>query len=190
MSTAGNPLNTRHIPVVAEKKGVKNMGTRRATVGILLAGVLLLGASAMASSDFDRAMEPILDEYLTIQTALAANETEGVEGAVHAIEGLAKKLAAETAGEDHSDHHRSMLADILAACRKLNESNDIESMREAFKDLSEPVSIWVTMAKPKGKSVMYCSMEKAGWVQDGAEVANPYLGPAMHSCGQKVGGAD
>jgi len=50
--------------------------------------------------------------------------------------------------------------------------------------------MWVTMAKPQGKSVMYCSMEKAGWVQEGTEVANPYLGPAMHSCGQKVGGDD
>lgn len=166
------------------------MGTRRATLGMLLAGVFLLGASATDTAEFNRAMEPILDEYLTIQTALAANQTEGVEGAVQAIEGLAKQLEAETAGEDDADHHRVMLADILAACGKLNESNDIESMREAFKNLSKPMSIWVTMAKPKGMSVMYCSMEKAGWVQEGAEVSNPYLGPAMHSCGQKVGGAD
>jgi hypothetical protein len=33
-------------------------------------------------------------------------------------------------------------------------------------------------------------MEKAGWVQDGAEVANPYFGSKMLRCGQKVGGAD
>jgi hypothetical protein len=50
--------------------------------------------------------------------------------------------------------------------------------------------MWVSMAKPKGKSVMYCPMEKAGWVQDGTVVANPYFGPKMLGCGQKVGGAD
>jgi hypothetical protein len=160
------------------------------TVGILLAGALLLGASAMDTSEFDRAMEPILDEYLTIQKALAANQTEGVEGAVHAIEKLAKNLEPELAGGDHAEHYKNIPADILAACGRLHEAKEIGSMREAFKDLSEPVSMWVTMAKPKGKSVMYCSMEKAGWVQDGTEVANPYLGPAMHGCGQRVGGAD
>jgi len=166
------------------------MRTRTVTVGILLVGALLLGASAMNALDFDRAMEPILTEYLHIQTALAADETDGVEGAAHAIEGLAKKLDPEMAGGDHAEHFENIPADILAASGKLHAAKDIRSMREAFKDLSKPVSMWVTMAKPQGKSVMYCSMEKAGWVQDGMEVANPYLGPAMHSCGQKVGGAD
>jgi transposase-like protein len=32
--------------------------------------------------------------------------------------------------------------------------------------------------------------EKASWVQEGTKVANPYLGPMMQGCGQKVGGAD
>ena len=134
------------------------METRTATVGILLAGVLLLGASAMNASDFDRAMEPILTEYLNIQTALAANETEGVEGAVHEIEGHAKKLDPEMAGGDHTEHYRNIPADILAACGKLHEAKDIRSMREAFKDLSKPISMWASMAKPEGMSVMYLSL--------------------------------
>lgn len=183
-------MSTRRRRVVAHKKGVKNMGTRTVTVGVLLAGALLLGASVMDTSEFDRAMEPILTEYLHIQTALAAGETDGVEGAVHAIEGLAKKLDPEMAGGDHAEHYKNIPADILAACGRLHEAKEIGSMREGFKDLSKPLSMWVTMAKPKGKSVMYCSMEKAGWVQEGTEVANPYLGPKMHSCGQKVGGSD
>ena len=166
------------------------MGTRTVTVGILLAGALLLGASAMDTSEFDRAMEPILTEYLTIQTALATDETDGVEGAVQAIERLAKKLDPDMASGEHNEHYKNIPADILAACGKLHQADEIGSMREAFKDLSKPVSMWVTMAKPQGKSVMYCSMEKARWVQDGTEVANPYLGSEMQGCGQKVGGAD
>jgi Cu(I)/Ag(I) efflux system membrane fusion protein len=166
------------------------MKTRTVTAGILLAGALALGATARDISAFDRAMEPILSEYLTIQMALAANETDGIEGAVHAIDRLARKLDPEMASGDHAEHYKKIPSDILAACARLREANEIRSMREAFKDLSKPVSMWVTMAKPKGKSVMYCSMEKAGWVQDGTEVANPYLGPKMLSCGQKVGGAE
>ena len=166
------------------------MGTRKVTVGILLAGVLLLGASASNASDFDRAMEPILTEYLKIQTALAADGTEGVEGAIHTIEGLTKKLDPVTTSGKHTEHYKNIPADILAACGKFNEAKEIRSMREAFKDLSKPISMWVAMAKPKGKSVMYCPMEKAGWVQDGTVVENPYFGPKMLGCGQKVGGAD
>jgi hypothetical protein len=190
MSFAGVQFNTRRKGIVARKKGVKKMGTRTLTVGVLLAGALLLGAGAMDTSEFDHAMEPILTKYLTIQIALAAGETDGIEGAVHAIERLAKKLDPEMAGGDHAEHYENIPADILSACERLLEAKEIGSIREAFKDLSKPMSMWVTMAKPEGKSVMYCSMEKAGWVQDGAEVANPYLGPAMQSCGQKVGGAD
>jgi Cu(I)/Ag(I) efflux system membrane fusion protein len=166
------------------------MEIRTVTLAVPLVGALLLGASATESSGFDRAMEPILAEYLTIQTALAADETDGVEGAVHAIERLAKKLDPEMAGGDHAEHYKNIPADILAACGRLNVANEIGSIRAAFKNLSKPISMWVTMARPKGKSVMYCPMEKAGWVQDGAEVANPYFGSKMLRCGQKVGGAD
>jgi hypothetical protein len=153
------------------------MGTRSVTVGILLSGVLLLGASASNTSDFDRAMEPILAEYLKIQTALAADGTEGVEGVVHTIEGLTEKLDPVTTSGKHTEHYKNIPADILAACGKFHEAKEIRSMREAFKDLSKPISMWVSMAKPEGKSVMYCPI-------------NPYFGPKMLGCGQKVGGAD
>ena len=166
------------------------MGTRMVTFGMLLAGVLLLGSSAMKAAEFDRAMEPILTEYLEIQNALAADETEGVESAVHAIEGLARKLDPAAATGPQSEHYQNIPPDILAACGKLHEAKEIGSMREGFKHLSKPISMWVTMAQPNGKSVMYCQMEMAGWVQEGTEAKNPYLGPKMQSCGQKVGGAE
>jgi len=38
------------------------------------------------------------------------------------------------------------------------------------------------MAKPEGKSVMYCSMEEAVWVEDGAEATNPYLDFTAATC--------
>jgi hypothetical protein len=160
------------------------------TVGVLLAGALLLGAGVAGASEFDHGMEPILTEYLKIQTALAADETEGIEDAVQAIGNLAKKLDPAMTHGEHAAHYENIPKDILVACGKLHEAQDIGTIREAFKDLSKPLSMWVTMAKPEGTSVMYCSMEEAGWVQHGAEVANPYFGSSMRSCGEKVGGAD
>lgn len=42
----------------------------------------------------------------------------------------------------------------------------------------------------KDVSVMYRPMKKAGWVQRGNDVANPYYGAEMLGCGEKAGGSD
>jgi Cu(I)/Ag(I) efflux system membrane fusion protein len=169
-------------------KGEKNMSTP--TARALTAAAFLLVAGAAGGSEFDRAMDPILSEYLEIHAALAADETRGVEEAVRAIEPLARKLRPETATAEHAEHYANIPRDILAACDRLEEAKEIGSIRDAFAELSRPLSMWVTMARPKGMSVMYCPMRKAGWVQRGSEVANPYYGAKMSSCGEKVGGGD
>jgi Cu(I)/Ag(I) efflux system membrane fusion protein len=173
-------------------RGERSKEMRKGTVitGVLLAGLLPILASAAGASEFDRAMEPILAEYLKVQTALAADETDGVEDAVHAIQDLAKKIDPKTAGGEHAAHYQNIPEDIAVACGKFHEAKDIGSIREAFKDLSKPVSMWVTMAEPKDASVMYCPMAEAGWVQRGSQVTNPYFGSEMLTCGEKVGGAD
>jgi Cu(I)/Ag(I) efflux system membrane fusion protein len=156
----------------------------------IFAGVTPILAGVAGDSEFDRGMEPVLAEYLKIQTALAADQTEGVEAAVSAIQGLAKALDPGEAGGEHSEHYRNIRVGILVSCVKFRGAKDIGAMREAFRSLSKPVSMWVTMAEPKDTSVMYCPMKKAGWVQQGSKVANPYYGAEMLSCGEKVAGAD
>jgi hypothetical protein len=172
------------------EKGVEEMRQGTRIAGALHLGVLLLFAGAAGASEFDRSMEPVLAEYLKIQTALAADKTEGVEAAVSAIKDLAKALDPGTAGGENAEHYRSIRVGILASCMRFRGAKDIGAIREAFKELSKPVSMWVTMAEPKDMSAMYCPMEKAGWVQQGSKVANPYLGSKMPSCGEKVGGAE
>lgn len=156
----------------------------------LTVSALTLGVGAARADDFDTTMEAVLVDYLKIQEALAADKTEGIEDAVGAIQESAKKLGSEPAAGKHAEHYKSIRPDLLTACEKLHGARDIGSVRQAFKDLSKPVSMWVSMAKPENTSVMYCSMEEAVWVQRGSQVANPYVGAKMKSCGQKVGGSD
>jgi Cu(I)/Ag(I) efflux system membrane fusion protein len=147
-------------------------------------------AQVARAAEFDAAMEPILAQYLKIQTALAADSTEGVADAVRRIEDLAAKLDPKKAPEEHLQHYEKIPQSLTSACRKLAVARDIGSIREAFHDLSKPVAMWVTMARPVGKRVMYCPMKKAGWVQEGSEVANPYYGARMLRCGYEVGRGD
>jgi Cu(I)/Ag(I) efflux system membrane fusion protein len=166
------------------------MGIKLDITTALAACALLLGVSATYAAEFDTTMETILAEYIEIQQALAADSTEGVQRATQAIRDSATKLQPGQAAGEHAKHYKSIPQDLLAACEKLAAAQAIGSLREAFKELSKPVSMWVTMAEPEHTSVMYCSMAKAGWVQRGSKVANPYFGAEMLSCGEKVGGSD
>jgi hypothetical protein len=154
----------------------------------LLACALLLFGGAARASEFDRAMEPILAEYLKIHGALAADTTEGIEPAVQAIAKAARELEPEQVAGEHAEQYRHIPHQIAAACQKLQAAKDIEATREAFKELSKPLSTWAAVAEPAGTSVMHCSMAKASWVQRGPAVANPYYGAEMSSCGEHVAG--
>lgn len=164
------------------------MKTRFAICGALLACAPLLFGGAVRASDFDRAMEPILAEYLEIHGALAADTTEGIERAAEAIAKAARELDPEQLAGEHAELYRQIPHQIAAACEKLRAARDIEAAREAFKELSKPLSTWAAVAEPEGASVLHCSMAKASWIQRGPPVANPYYGAEMSSCGEYVAG--
>lgn len=156
--------------------------------GALLGGALLLAGGAASASEFDRAMEPILSGYLAIHEALASDTTEGIGGAVDTIAAAAGRLDPAQADGEHARRYEHIAREIASACERLREAGDIEAAREAFKALSRPISAWVETARPEGAIVMYCPMAKAGWVQRGAVVANPYYGARMQGCGERSGG--
>lgn len=151
---------------------------------------LFLCASAAGAAGFDQAMQPVLTEYLKIHGALAADSTDGIRSAARAIEKSAKGLRPDELTGEHAEHYKSIPADLVAACNDLEQAEDLKSARAAFKRLSQPLAMWVGMSKPEKINVMYCPMAEAGWVQEGDQVANPYYGPAMLGCGEKVGGSD
>jgi hypothetical protein len=134
-------------------------------------------------------MELLLTQYLTIYSTLVADKTEGISTAANTMQELAKALDPGQAGA-HDERYLTIARDIAPACSKLKAADDITTARDAFKLLSKPIAMWVEIAKPKEMAVMYCPMAESVWVQRGSEVANPYYGAKMLSCGQKVGGAD
>jgi len=62
------------------------------------------------------------------------------------------------------------------------KSPSLEDSRTHFKAASQDAE---KLAQGRqGYYVMTCPMEKADWVQSTKEVANPYLGQQMPTCGQ------
>jgi hypothetical protein len=154
--------------------------------------VLIIALTSVAQADtqsFDKQMLPILEQYLKIPKVLAADKTDGVIEAAKEIVKLAAKLDASGVSGEHAKHYKSVPQTILSAAKELAEAKTITSMRDALKELSKPMVLWATLSKPKGLSVMYCSMAPGSWLQkDDTTISNPYYGAKMLRCGEIVGG--
>ena len=109
---------------------------------------------------------PMFAQYIAAQEALADDDFTGAQQAL--------KSMANAATESLSP-----LASAAAG------SDDIETMRAAFKPLSEAI---IRGEIPEGYVRAFCPMADgdrgASWVQkDGSSLMNPYFGASMLHCG-------
>ncbi len=152
-------------------------------VTIFLAGVV----STASAKTFDDAMSPVLANYLTIQKALAADSVDGVAQAAAAIASARAELDSAEASGENAEQLRSLPPKIETAARNLEKSSDLGSARDAFRNLSAPLSAWAVLSKPDGVVVAFCPMAGGSWVQPAGEITNPYFGKEMLHCGHVVG---
>ncbi len=152
---------------------------------------LVAGAATSARADtstFDAGMKPIATQYAKIHKALAGDSTRGVQAAARKIAALAGKLKARSVSGAHAKHYAGLPAKIKAAAVKLSRAKAIDKQRAAFKELSRPLAMWVTMSRPAGINVVFCSMAKGSWLQTDKQIQNPYYGAKMLRCGEVVAG--
>ena len=147
------------------------------------------GGSALAEpSSFDAQMAPILEQYLKIPTALAADHTKGVAAAAKKLGRLASQLKPEALEGPYAKQLKGVPEKLRTHAARLSGAKDIKAMRDALRELSKPMALWASLAKPKGVSVMYCSMARGSWLQRDTTIANPYYGASMLRCGEIVAG--
>lgn len=109
----------------------------------------------------------LIPRYEKISAALVADNFTDAQAA-------ARQLAAE-APRLHRDG-------IAAAAQAVAKAGDLAAARAAFKTLSSEI---IALARQqKGYFVLTCPMAQANWVQGAREVANPYLGKEMLTCGE------
>jgi hypothetical protein len=129
------------------------------------------------TSKLPQPVSAVFDGYIQIQTALAADSLEGITTSAQAI--------AKSVKEDKANTFSAAIGQQAEAVAK---AKDLAVAREAFKPLSE--SLIQFAAKDTAVSSLYrrayCPMAKAGWLQTGTSVSNPYMGKAMLRCGQFV----
>ncbi len=141
---------------------VKHLAVVAGTLAVLLfpaARHAVHASAAAGQTDFAAQVS----EYVRAQEALAADDFEGARSALAALIAIADSVVGP-------------LAEAAAGAA------DIESMRSAFKPLSE---LLAGMDLPAGYARAYCPMYDGGsnWVQVDGPVRNPYYGSMMLTCG-------
>lgn len=142
-------------------------------------------APAPAAGDAVAAVTAIVGPYDTCRTLLSEDKTDGLAACAGALSAAAKaqKSALPAELQDRADA-------IAAAADQMAAAKDLEAARVAFAKTSEPV-VGLLAALPdaaKQFHVFECPMAKnyKRWAQASPELANPYMGTKMQTCGSEV----
>lgn len=131
--------------------------------------------------------EPVLEPYLVIQKQLAKGRFEGVpEQAAK----LREQVEVTSRPDIKPPMHSSAWIDSLRQKAAKFQPANLEEARVQFGELSLDLVKLITQSPPT-RSVrgMHCPMWKKSpgyWIQEGKETENPFMGPAMLTCGSEV----
>lgn len=146
-----------------------------------LAGVAMLafvaGACAPGAKETPKAGSAmpasVIDPYLKVHDALAADSLDGVRQNAGNIATAATALGAP-----------AMRIDTAAV--QLAATEDLDAARDRFGVLSDAIVTYakgLNLTMPDGVRTAYCPMAQKPWLQKGDTLENPYYGKAMPTCG-------
>ena len=144
------------------------MSTIKLVIGALMVAALLTGRVAAAELP-----AALIDPYLQVQVALAADQFDGVTAQAAAIEKAAAQLGSDA-------------EPIVAGAKKLAAAKDIKDARTAFGEVSTALTAYAEKTQSAlgaDVRVAYCPMVNKPWLTRDKTIRNPYYGAAMLTCG-------
>lgn len=135
---------------------------------IICSTLLLVSSWGLANRSGD--MTAMFEAYTKVQISLANDDFDA-----------AKKAA---------KHLRHQSGDLEASAEAVASASTIEEMRSKFGAFSESIMKLAEEAGYDKLSAFHCPMalegKGANWLQEGAQVMNPYLGKSMLHCGAPI----
>ena len=142
---------------------------------------------------FRRQFAPMVDAYLQLQEALAADRLPDAVAAWQSLHDSMQTVDPSELGERETRlwaGSREQLEQGLSAVPTEEETADIEKLRKHFGTLSITMLDIVDRfghTRPDALSKAFCPMafknKGAAWLQSGEQIANPYFGAKMLRCG-------
>ena len=139
---------------------------------------VLLATGAFAAGIADDLLTP----YYVIRESYAKDSTAGVPQAADTLFTAADAYLRSPGRNAQFVPH---LQSIRDGAKQL-KSADLKAGRETFKSLSRSMAHLQRLAGNRKPVVFYCPMAKAYWLQENADMSNPYYGKEMLRCGEKV----
>jgi HPt (histidine-containing phosphotransfer) domain-containing protein len=116
----------------------------------------------------------LLDPYVRMQVALAADKTDSLKQ-----DAVDLATAAATLG--------APAAKLANAARQLERAADLKAARAAFGEVSNALVAYAKATgstNPAGVKTAFCPMANKSWLQKGETIQNPYYGTEMLECGE------
>jgi len=142
--------------------------------------VVHVAVDSAAQNQIDR----LVGAYLMIAEQLAHDRLDSLAGPFEQMSMAVQMLSKNK--KDNTDHVAMLAAQVAGSIPK--ETKDIKKVRASFEVLSAAVIALVEKAPPShmaghGINKAYCPMKSAAWLQQGADILNPYYGSEMLGCG-------
>ena len=132
----------------------------------------------LSAQKTDASISKLYQNYLSIKTALAADNGDGASKAANIFVKSASMVDYKVLSEGNLDVLRKDASQIA-------ESRSIEKQRESFNGLSDNMIALAQKFKLADDSVyvQFCPMADASWLSAEKEIRNPYYGASMLKCG-------
>ena len=174
------------------------------TKTLTLLGLLAITSSQALAQSHDSHVSEAVAHFSAIGASLSSDSVDGISAHASGMLALMDSMdAGQASGEHHSEMEGmhsgmdmsgmdAMHASMRSALGALSASGlDIETARASYRELG---SVFIPMAQGMYDEhdgdpdwvVMTCPMAKAEWIQESGDVANPFYGTKMISCGSQV----
>jgi Cu(I)/Ag(I) efflux system membrane fusion protein len=155
----------------------------RVTLGVALLATAIPSASAQSDGFTTQLTTALVDPYLDIQKALAADDLAVAKKGASAF--LEAMNAAPSSGDTKEESEA-----LIVPAKSIANSTDIAAARKGLWSLTQA---FATLVKHMGTTrgtplyLVHCPMafgnSGADWLQADKSVANPYFGASMLRCG-------
>jgi Cu(I)/Ag(I) efflux system membrane fusion protein len=139
--------------------------------------------------EHEKALQEVIESYLLVHEALAVDDLAAAKSAGLKLENAAQALDPKSP-PIFLEAWAPLRRQLMAHSKHLGGTPSLTEARIPFRELSQQVATLLRVfGNPSKETVRlaFCPMaldgEGAEWVQRASEIANPYYGSSMHSCG-------
>ncbi|MFH5885188.1 DUF3347 domain-containing protein [Halalkalibaculum sp. DA3122] len=150
--------------------------------------LLILSTNTFAQHQHKAHLDSLVTHYLSAKEALANDNFEGAHQHLARLKTEATSSAEMNHHPEHAEMHAKHHGAMVAAVTEAEQAENLDQLRAAFHKVSQNL---IKAVRNQGYDetlhIQYCPMasngEGASWMSSSKEIANPYMGQKMPSCG-------